>query len=229
MITLKNVSKAYPNGNGNFYAIRNLDLEIADNEFIAIMGKSGSGKSTLLNLIGTLDLITEGEIIIDEKNILQLSNKEISAFRKNNLGFIFQNFYLEPEYTLYENIELPLILKNSIGRKNRELVERVLKQVDLLDKINCKAKTLSGGEMQRAAIARALIKNPKYILADEPCGNLDTANTKIILNILKNLHAQGKTVLLVTHDENDALTAERIIKLSDGRIIKDEKNIATDW
>lgn len=223
MITLKNVSKAYPNGNGNFYAIRNLDLEIADNEFIAIMGKSGSGKSTLLNLIGTLDLITEGEIIIDEKNILQLSNKEISAFRKNNLGFIFQNFYLELEYTLYENIELPLILKN------RELVERVLKQVDLLDKINCKAKTLSGGEMQRAAIARALIKNPKYILADEPCGNLDTANTKIILNILKNLHAQGKTVLLVTHDENDALTAERIIKLSDGRIIKDEKNIATDW
>lgn len=228
MITLKNVSKAYPNGNGNFYAIRNLDLEIADNEFIAIMGKSGSGKSTLLNLIGTLDLITEGEIIINEKNILQLSNKEISAFRKNNLGFIFQNFYLEPEYTLYENIELPLILKNSIGRKNRELVERVLKQVDLLDKINCKAKTLSGGEMQRAAIARALIKNPKYILADEPCGNLDTANTKIILNILKNLHAQGKTVLLVTHDENDALTAERIITLSDGRIIKDEKNIATD-
>lgn len=223
MITLKNVSKAYPNGNGNFYAIRNLDLEIADNEFIAIMGKSGSGKSTLLNLIGTLDLITEGEIIIDEKNILQLSNKEISAFRKNNLGFIFQNFYLELEYTLYENIELPLILKN------RELVERVLKQVDLLDKINCKAKTLSGGEMQRTAIARALIKNPKYIFADEPCGNLDTANTKIILNILKNLHAQGKTVLLVTHDKNDALTAERIIKLSDGRIIKDEKNIATDW
>lgn len=228
MISLTNVSKIYTAGDNSFYAIKELSLSISENEFVAIKGKSGSGKSTLLNLIGTLDAATQGSINIDGCYITNLRRNDLSKFRNEKLGFIFQSFYLEPEYSVYENVELPLILSGSFGRKNKPLVEEALFSVGLSGKSGRKAKALSGGEQQRVAIARAIIKQPKYILADEPCGNLDTENSANIMRILKALHKQGKTVLLVTHDDNDALLAKRIITLSDGRVLKDEANILAD-
>lgn len=224
MINLRGVTKIYGSGQTEFRAVDGISLDISDGEFVAIVGKSGSGKSTLLNLIGTLDSITQGEIAVDGEQIRNLKGKALAKFRNQKIGFVFQNFYLEPEYTVRECVEIPLILAGSFGKENKEKVEQALKLVDLSDKIKCKAKTLSGGEQQRVAIARAIINNPSFILADEPCGNLDGKNSENIMNIFKNLHAQGKTVLMVTHDEQDAQSAQRIITLADGKVISDEKN-----
>ncbi|MDE7453704.1 MAG: ABC transporter ATP-binding protein [Clostridia bacterium] len=224
MIEIKNVTKKFKTGEGEFYALNGVSAEIAEGEFVAVVGKSGSGKSTLLNLLGTLDSVSDGQILFDGKDISSLTKKELAGFRNKKLGFVFQSFYLEPEYTVYENVELPLILANSFGKANTERVENVLKLVGLADKAKSKAKNLSGGECQRTAIARAIVNDPSYILADEPCGNLDTANSENIMEIFKTLHSAGKTVIMVTHDEEEANVAQRIITLSDGRIVSDEKN-----
>lgn len=224
MIELKNVTKIYGAGETAFKAVDGVSLKIPDNEFVAVVGKSGSGKSTLLNLMGTLDSVTEGSIEIDGVSAEKLKGKALAEFRNKKMGFVFQNFYLEPEYTVYENIEIPLILAGSFGKKNSQTIEDVLKSVDLLNKKSKKAKTLSGGEQQRVAIARAIINNPKIILADEPCGNLDAANGKNIMDIFKRLNEEGKIVIMVTHDEQDAKLAQRVITLSDGKVLNDEKN-----
>lgn len=224
MIELKNVTKIYGAGETAFKAVDGVSLKIPDNEFVAVVGKSGSGKSTLLNLLGTLDSVTEGSIEIDGVSVGKLKGKALAGFRNKKIGFVFQNFYLEPEYTVYENIEIPLILAGSFGKSNTQIIENALKSVDLLDKKSKKAKTLSGGEQQRAAIARAIINNPEIILADEPCGNLDAANSKNIMDIFKRLNEEGKTVIMVTHDEQDAKLAQRVITLSDGKVLNDEKN-----
>lgn len=219
MILIKNVVKEFAVGKDKFRALNGVNIEIADGEFVAITGKSGSGKSTLLNIVGTLDSLTSGQITVDDFDISTLSSKQLASFRNKMIGFIFQNFYLEPGYSVYHNVEMPLVISGKTdGRKNRPLVEAALSEVGLLDKINSKARNLSGGEQQRVAIARAIINNPKYIFADEPCGNLDTANSERIMNILIRLNSLGKTVVMVTHDEVDALKAKRIITLSDGRI-----------
>lgn len=225
MIEVKNISKKYSIANRDFFALQNINLQILDSEFVSIVGKSGSGKTTLLNVIGTLDNFSDGQIFIDEVDISKLNNDQLAKFRSENIGYIFQNFYLEPEYTVYENIELPLILLGKFGKSNREIINKIAKALDLTDKLQCRVKVLSGGEQQRVAIARAIIKEPKIILADEPCGNLDSANSKKIMEILTKLHLDGKTVILVTHDDNDAKNAGRIITLSDGMVISDEKNI----
>jgi len=225
MIKIENILKKYKTGDSFFYAINKISLTISDNEFIAITGRSGSGKSTLLNMIGTLEKIDEGNIFIDEKNIKMIPKSELELLRNKEIGFVFQNYYLEPEYSVYENIEMPLIISGSTGKKNKKIIFEILKKVNLLDKQKNKAKTLSGGEQQRVAIARALVNNPKYILADEPCGNLDSQNSLMIMDLFKKLNDEEKTIILVTHDENDAKRANRIIKLSDGKIISDEKNI----
>ena len=219
MISIKGVTKQFITGKEAFWALNGVDLEIADGEFIAIGGKSGSGKSTLLNIIGTLDTATSGSISIDGVEISSLSQRKIAEFRNKQIGFIFQSFYLEPGYSVYDNVELPLILAGKTGRRNREKVEAALEMVNLSHKIKNRASTLSGGEQQRVAIARAIINDPKYIFADEPCGNLDTANSENIMRILKDLNASGKTILMVTHDENDAQKAGRIVVMSDGKII----------
>lgn len=219
MIVLKRVTKQFVTGKEAFLALSGVSLEIADGEFIAICGKSGSGKSTLLNIIGTLDTPTNGSIIIDGVEISSLSQRQIAEFRNLKIGFIFQSFYLEPGYSVYDNVELPLILAGKTGKSNREKVEAALEMVKLSHKIKNRASTLSGGEQQRVAIARAIINDPKYIFADEPCGNLDTANSENIMNILKSLHASGKTIIMVTHDESDAKKAERIVTMSDGKIV----------
>lgn len=224
MINLKNITKIYGSGETSFHALNDISLNIEDGQFVCIVGKSGSGKSTLLNITGTLDRATSGTICIDGVEVHNLKGKQLAKFRNEKIGFVFQNFYLEPEYTVYENVEIPLVVAGSYSKGNVEKIARTLALVHLTDKVKNKVKTLSGGEQQRVAIARAIINDPAIILADEPCGNLDAANSENIIDIFKRLHKEGKTVIMVTHDEEDAKAGQRIITLSDGKVANDEKN-----
>lgn len=226
MLKLLDVKKEYKTPGGCFSALDGVSLCVKDGEFVAIVGKSGSGKSTLLNMIGTLDCVTSGSILLDGHNIANMNGRELAEIRNRSIGFVFQRFNLEPEYTVFQNIELPLVIGGST--KNAQRVYAVLEQLDLTSKAKLKTKLLSGGEQQRVAIARAIINDPTLILADEPCGNLDTANSNAVMSILQTLNRQGKTIILVTHDEEDAKKAKRIVTLSNGRIISDEKTFATD-
>lgn len=222
MIKLRDVGKIYKTSSGEVCALKHISLDIYEGEYVAIVGKSGSGKSTLLNLLGTLDIPTSGDLFIDDYNLSQINAKDKSHLRNKSIGFIFQKFNLEAEYTVLQNVELPLLVSNKFS--NKEKISNLLETFDLKDKINTKAKFLSGGEQQRVAIARAIVNNPAIILADEPCGNLDTENGQIVMSILKKLNEDGKTVILVTHDDVDAHQAKRIVTLSNGELIKDEKN-----
>lgn len=226
MLTLKNISKNFNTAGNEVCVLKNIIMNIDVGEYVSIVGKSGSGKSTLLNIIGTLLKPTQGEIILDGIDLSKSDEKSIAKIRNQKIGFVFQKFNLEPNFTVFQNVELPLIISGA--RNNRQKVAEILATLDLSEKIDTKAKLLSGGEQQRVAIARAIINNPDIILADEPCGNLDTENGNIVMSILEKLHNDGKTVILVTHDEIDSKRAERIITLSNGEIVKDEKNIQTD-
>lgn len=227
MISVKDVKKRYKVGEKDFWALNGVSLDIANGEFVAITGKSGSGKSTLLNIIGTLDNVTSGVVSVEGKDVSQFDRKQIATFRNKTVGFVFQSFYLEPNFTVYANVELPLILAGKVGN-NRKTVEHVLSLVGLSDKIDEKARGLSGGEQQRVAIARAIVNNPTYLLADEPCGNLDTANGNKIMEIFTALNKQGKTIIMVTHDADDAAKAKRIVTMSDGQILNDENVFQTN-
>lgn len=220
MIKLENINKNYK----GFYALKNISLQIIDGEFIAIIGESGSGKSTLLNIIGQIDVPSSGEIYLDEKNITDLTDNEIAKLRNTTFGFIFQSFYLEPTYTVSQNIEIPLVLAGIKKKDRKSRIDEVLLKVGLVDKAKNKASNLSGGEMQRVAIARAIVNNSPIIIADEPCGNLDSKNGKIIMSLLKDLNLEGKTIIMVTHSLEHAKWAKRIIKLSDGEIVSDTIN-----
>ena len=222
MIILENVSRTFHTGNSLVNAIDNVSLSINDNEFIAIVGRSGSGKSTLMNLIGALDQVDSGKIIVNGTDITTLNSKELANYRLVSTGFIFQAFHLEPMYTVYDNIRIALMIADVPYKIQREKIISVLQKVDLEDKINVKISKLSGGERQRVAIARAIVNNAPIILADEPCGNLDSVNSSKIMELLKVLHNSGKTVILVTHNIIDAKIAERIIELKDGKVVKDE-------
>lgn len=226
MLKLIDVKKEYQTPGGCFFALDGVSLCVEEGEFVAIVGKSGSGKSTLLNMIGTLDSVTSGSILLDGQDIATMKGKRLAEVRNQSIGFVFQRFNLEPEYTVYQNVELPLVISGST--KNEQKVQAVLEQLDLTSKTKLKTKLLSGGEQQRVAIARAIINDPKLILADEPCGNLDTANSNIVMSILQALNQQGKTIILVTHDQEDARKAQRIVTLSNGRIISDEKISTAD-
>ena len=226
MLKLLDVKKEYRTPGGSFSALDGVSLFVEDGEFVAIVGKSGSGKSTLLNMIGTLDSVTSGSILLDDQNIANMNGKQLAEFRNQSIGFVFQRFNLEPEYTVYQNVELPLVINGST--KNAQRVYAVLEQLDLTSKAKLKTKLLSGGEQQRVAIARAIINDPKLILADEPCGNLDTENGNTVMSILQALNKQGKTIILVTHDQEDSKKAQRIVTLSNGRIISDEKISTAD-
>lgn len=223
MLQLNSVSKTFKTPAGEVTAVNGVTLTVADGEFVAVVGKSGSGKSTLLNLIGTLDTPTAGSIMLDDADYKSLNVKQIAKLRNAKLGFVFQRFNLEGEYTVLQNVELPLIIAGSF--KNEAKVLDVLEQLGIVDKLKTKTKFLSGGEQQRVAIARAIVNNPQIILADEPCGNLDTDSSVAVMDILCRLNEQGKTVILVTHDEQDAKRARRIITLSNGKVISDEENI----
>lgn len=226
MLKLIDVKKEYQTPGGCFFALDGVSLCVEEGEFVAIVGKSGSGKSTLLNTIGTLDSVTSGSILLDGQDIATMKGKQLAEVRNQSIGFVFQRFNLEPEYTVYQNVELPLVISGST--KNEQKVQAVLEQLDLTSKAKMKTKLLSGGEQQRVAIARAIINDPKLILADEPCGNLDTTNSNIVMSILQALNQQGKTIILVTHDQEDARKAQRIVTLSNGRIISDEKISTAD-
>ncbi len=223
MIKIIDLCKTYGAGTAKTEALKNINLEIPDHEFVSILGKSGSGKTTLLNLIGSLDISTSGSIYINDVNLMELNKKETALFRNQNIGFIFQSFYLESKFTVLENTCMPLTIAGVCRKEREEKAKKILIDLGLEEKINKKVSELSGGEKQRVAVARALISDPPIILADEPTGNLDNANGSEIMHMLKELAIKGKTVILVTHNEDYAKMADRIITISDGLIVQDVK------
>jgi len=222
MIKLVNISKLYQTGSVTLAALDKVNLEIADGEMTAIIGQSGSGKSTLMNMIGCLDIPTEGQYFLDQKEVSQLAEDDLSEIRNKKVGFIFQSFNLLPRLTAFENVELPLIYRGMISTERRELTARALGMVGLTDRMSHKPAELSGGQQQRVAIARALAGEPSIILADEPTGALDSRSGVEVMEIIKELNNRGKTVILITHDSMIANQAKRIIRLQDGRIVQDE-------
>ncbi len=204
-------------------AVNGIDLEIGTGEFAAIMGPSGSGKSTLLNLIGMIDDPSEGQYWFNGHDTAQLSRREKAQLRKGNMGFIFQSFNLIDELTAFENIELPLIYLKVPAKERRERVENALSSLEMMHRQNHYPQQLSGGQQQRVAIARAVVTEPALILADEPTGNLDSENSRAVMEKLSHFHQQGATIVMVTHSEEDASHAERIIELFDGKTLLSEE------
>lgn len=218
MIKMSGIKKVYDTGKVSFEALRGIDLDVKENEYIAIVGPSGSGKSTLMNLMGCLDTPSDGEYLLEGKQVNTLTSNQLADIRNRMIGFVFQAFNLLPYASSYENVELPLLFSGMRGKHRKNRVIEVLGKVGLGDKLANKPTELSGGEMQRVAIARALANNPKLILADEPTGNLDTKSGMEIINIFDELWQSGHTVIVITHDVNIADRCQRIIKLKDGMI-----------
>ncbi len=221
MISVKNLKKTYLLGGEEVHALDDVSLLIKEHEFVAIIGQSGSGKSTFMNMLGCLDRPDSGEITLDGTDILKCKEKELSMIRNKKIGFIFQQFHLLPKLSALENVELPLIYQGMPTKKRREKAVKALKEVGLEQRMNHKPNQLSGGQQQRVAIARALVGEPSLILADEPTGNLDSRSGKEIMTLLHNLHEEGNTIVLITHDNNVAMEAPRQVQISDGKIIKD--------
>lgn len=221
MISVKNLKKTYLLGGEEVHALDDVSLLIKEHEFVAIIGQSGSGKSTFMNMLGCLDRPDSGEITLDGTDILKCKEKELSVIRNKKIGFIFQQFHLLPKLSALENVELPLIYQGMPTKKRREKAVKALKAVGLEKRMNHKPNQLSGGQQQRVAIARALVGEPSLILADEPTGNLDSRSGKEIMMLLHNLHEEGNTIVLITHDNNVAMEAPRQVQISDGKILKD--------
>lgn len=218
MIEIKNVSKIYNMGKEKVIALDNVNLTIKEGEFAAIVGPSGSGKSTLMHLVGGLDTPTSGSIFIDGKDISKLKDKDMSKYRNKSVGFVFQSFNLENTQTALENVMMPLIFSGIDKRKRKVKAEKALEMVGLKDKIKNKPTELSGGQRQRVSIARALVNEPRIIFADEPTGNLDSKNGQLIMNLLSDLNKKGYTVIMVTHNMEEAKRARRIISIKDGKV-----------
>jgi putative ABC transport system ATP-binding protein len=230
VIETKNITRVFKNGDIEVHALKGINLVIEEGEFVAIMGSSGSGKSTLLHIIGCLDRATSGEYKLDGVQVNRLNKNELADIRNQKIGFIFQSYNLLARTTALENVELPLVY-DRIGRfsNTTELAKKALVQVGLADRIYHKTNELSGGQQQRVAIARALVNNPTLILADEPTGNLDTKNSIDIADLFVKLNNEGKTIVMITHEEEIAQFAKRMIYLRDGLILTDEiiKNRST--
>ena len=230
VIETKKLSRIFKNGDIEVHALTAIDLVIEEGEFVAIMGASGSGKSTLLHIIGCLDRPTSGEYNLDGVHVNTLNKNELADIRNQKIGFIFQSYNLLSRTTALENVELPLVYDRT-GRfsNSKELAKKVLEQVGLADRIYHKINELSGGQQQRVAIARALVNDPALILADEPTGNLDSMNSIDIADLFVKLNNEGKTIIIITHEEEIAKFAKRMIYLRDGRILTDEiiKNRST--
>ncbi|MCX6804493.1 MAG: ABC transporter ATP-binding protein [Patescibacteria group bacterium] len=217
-ITLGDLSKRFDDEAGIYDALKGIDLTVHKGEFVAIMGPSGSGKSTLMNIIGLLDRPTQGTYLLDGVDTNSLSNQDLAKLRRDKIGFVFQNFNLLPRLNIRQNVEMPLIYKRVAAKEREDKVIKALSSVGLLDKINNRPNRMSGGQIQRAAIARALINDPSIILADEPTGNLDTKTGKEIMNIIKSLNNKGATIILVTHNPEVSHFADRTIVVRDGLI-----------
>jgi len=221
IIRLKNVTKTYRMGNVDVNAVKGVSLDISQGEFVAVTGPSGSGKSTLMNMIGCLDYPTKGSIYLDDQDISTLEESDLAQIRGKKIGFIFQTFNLIPILSAAENVSLPMIFQGVSKEKRMKRAAELLKIVGLKERIHHKPNELSGGEMQRVAIARSLANDPEVILADEPTGNLDSVNGKIVMETLRNLNKkEKKTIIMVTHDQNLMKYAKRIIRIRDGQIAK---------
>ena len=216
MIELKHVDKIYGKGEGAVHALKDVNVEIEDGKFTAILGKSGSGKSTLMNIIGALDSPTSGEVFANGKNLTKMSAYELADYRNKTTGFVFQSFYLEPTFTVLDNVAMPLVIAGVDRRTREEKAKAVLEQLGLSDKIGKMANELSGGQKQRVSIARALVHDPDIVLADEPTGNLDSQNGAEVMALLRQICDSGKSVVLVTHNMEDAKNADNVIFIKDG-------------
>ena len=224
LVEIQDISKIYNPGENEVRALDHISLTIQKGEFVAIIGQSGSGKSTLMNMIGCLDVPTEGTYILNGQNVSKLSDNELSDIRNQEIGFIFQGFNLIANLTAQENVELPLIYRSVPKKERHELSVAALKKVGLAHRMDHRPSEMSGGQQQRVAIARAIAQAPPVILADEPTGNLDSASSMEILDILKQLHAENRTVILITHDNDIAKQAKRVIRIKDGKIERDYEN-----
>jgi len=230
IITLEKLAKDYRIGKIVIHALQSITTSIDKNEYVAIMGPSGSGKSTLMNLIGCLDTPTSGTYILNGQDVSKMEDNQLADIRNNEIGFIFQTFNLLPRYNALENVMLPLVYAGVPKSKRLERATEVLTSVGLADRMAHKPNELSGGQRQRVAVARALVNHPAIILADEPTGNLDSKTSIDIMNLIDEIHDRGNTIILVTHEEDIARRAERIIRLIDGNIASDtlQKEYAVD-
>lgn len=221
MIKIVDLTKIYgkESDENKVVAVNQVNLEIKKAEFVAIMGESGSGKSTLLNLIAGFQKPTSGDIFYNDINIAKLNNNKLADYRRENLGFVFQDFVLEPDFTVLQNMELPLIIDGVQKNERRSRSKTVLEEFGLLEKQDSLVKNLSGGQKQRLCIARAILRNPAIVLADEPTGNLDSKNGGIIVDLLKSLTKRGTTVVMVTHNQIEAKKCDRIVEIKDGEIV----------
>lgn len=222
VIKTEGLTKVYEMGAEQVHALSGIDLEIRKGEYVAIMGPSGSGKSTLMNLIGCLDSPSSGKYWLAGKLVSELDDDELAYIRNKEIGFVFQTFNLLPRATALHNVELPLIYNGTPAEERIEKAKKALERVDLTSRMTHKPNELSGGQRQRVAIARALVNSPSIVLADEPTGNLDSKTGEEIMGLFKNLHSQGNTIILVTHENDIAQNAHRIIYIRDGKIASDE-------
>ncbi|MBC2190805.1 ABC transporter ATP-binding protein [Listeria sp. FSL L7-0229] len=218
MIQLFNISKSYQMGENTVKALDNVSLQIKQGEFLTIIGPSGSGKSTLMNILGILDKATLGEYYLNKENLMRISDKKIAKIRNKKIGFIFQQFNLMPRLTAFENVELPLVYRGVRKTTRKKVVAKSLERVGLLDKAKHLPAQLSGGQQQRIAIARAIAGSPEILLADEPTGALDSKTGEEVMALLKEIHREGNTLIMITHDKEIAEQAERIIEIKDGKL-----------
>lgn len=224
VINLQNIKKFYRVGTEIVKALRDVSLVINKNEYVALMGPSGSGKSTLMNILGCLDSPTDGNYFLSNKDVSKMTDNQLASIRNKEIGFVFQSFNLLPRASALDNVMLPLIYAGYTKEKRIELAMKSLDNVDLTDRVKHKPNELSGGQRQRVAVARALVNNPSIILADEPTGNLDSKTSIEIMGLFEEIHKAGNTVILVTHEEDIARHAHRIIRLKDGLVDSDELN-----
>ncbi|GAA0807666.1 ABC transporter ATP-binding protein [Faecalicatena orotica] len=224
LIKVENIHKIYNPGENEVRALDGIDLEIQRGEFVAIIGHSGSGKSTLMNMLGCLDVPTSGNYFLNGHDVSKLTDNQLSDIRNKEIGFIFQGFNLIANLNAVENVELPLIYRGLGKQKRRKIAVEALKKVGLGARMKHKPSELSGGQQQRVAVARAIAAQPPIVLADEPTGNLDTKSTKEIMDILKGLHKGGRTVIIITHDDDIAQQVKRVVRIIDGRIEEDYLN-----
>ena len=220
VLKLANVKKIYGTGSIQTVALKGVNLEVKRKEFISIIGPSGSGKSTLLHIMGLLDRPTEGEVLFEKEPVHTLTDDQLSYIRNKKIGFVFQAFNLIPSLTMFENIELPLIISGMDADKRKKIVEDIMKKLEIYNRADHKPNQVSGGERQRAAIGRALANDPDIILADEPTGNLDTRRGEEVMEIFKQLNKEGRTIVVITHDPEIAKYTRRVIHIRDGKIEK---------